>query len=484
MNDLSTPSVDTIPVRNPRTGESDYQFTPATPKEIAASARRLRGNQPAWEAAGVDHRIEVLRRFSAEISARETALRESLEIDTGRAGISALEAGFLGPRVEYLAHNAPAALTVPAASDSFIPGISGQPQYVAVPLVGNITPWNFPFILSMIDTLSALVAGSSVIVKPSEVACRFVAPVREALAAVPELADVCEFVLGDGAVGAELIRHIDAVSFTGSVRTGRKVYEAAARNFIPAFLELGGKDPLIVMPDADLDLATDIALRASVAATGQACQSIERTYVPRDQHDAFVDMLVNKARKVTINHPDIREGHVGPFIFAEQANIVRRQLEDAKAKGARVLTGGEVFSDGGHWLRPTVVVDIDHSMQLMTDETFGPVIPVMAYDTVDEAVALANDSRYGLSANVVGANIDEAVEVGKRLNAGAISVNDGSLTAMVHEFEHQAFKESGLGASRMGLDAMRRFLRKKVLLVNRGRAASIEGFREPPASGD
>lgn len=478
MNDLSTLQWETLGVRNPRTGLVDHQFAPTPPEVIAKIAAELRDNQPAWEASGLDARIAALRAFGAAVKEREPALRDALQADTGRATISAIEVGFLEPRIEWLAKTASEALTVPDESPSAVPGITGRPQFVATPLVGNITPWNFPMILALIDTLSALVAGCAVIVKPSEVACRFAEPLQDAVAAVPEMHGVCRFILGDGAVGAELIRHVDAVSFTGSVRTGRKVYEAAAREFIPAFLELGGKDPLIVMPDADLDLASDIALRASVAATGQACQSIERVYVQRDGHDAFVAQLVDKAERVEINHPDVHDGHVGPFIFADQADIVSRHLRDAVARGAKILTGGEIFTDGGHWLAPTVLTHVTHEMQVMRDETFGPVMPVMAYDSVDDAVALANDTRYGLSANVVGADVEAAVAVGRRLDAGAISINDGSLTSMVHDFEHQAFKTSGLGPSRMGLEAIRRFLRKKVLLINHARAATIDAFQE------
>ena len=359
-----------------------------------------------------------------------------------------------------------------------MPGISGQVQYVPYTLMGNISPWNFPFLLSMVDTLSALAAGCCVVAKPSEVACRFVTPLRKALADIPELDAVCAFVLGDGEVGASLIAHVDVVSFTGSVRTGRKVAEAAAKQFIPAFMELGGKDPLIVTAGADLDMATEIALRASVAATGQACQSIERVYVDSRVHDEFVRQLMVKAQHVEINYPDIHCGHIGPFIFSDQAAVVAGQIADALSKGARLHYGGEILDHGGKWCLPTVLTEVTHDMDIMIDETFGPVIPIMRFSDLEEAIQYANVGRYGLSANVVADTLEQGESIARRLNVGAVSINEGSLTSMIHGFEHQPFKESGMGHSRMGPDAIMRYMRKKAIFVNSGPPVPVDTFKE------
>lgn len=471
-----------IRVTNPRTGKVDFEFAATEPAELRETCRRLRHANPAWAASGVRSRLDVLRRFAQAIENHQSELLEALVADTGRYGIAAVESSFLARKVEALAASAPQLLEVPEARPTHMPDISGQPQYVPYELMGNITPWNFPFLLSMIDTMSALVAGCCVVVKPSEVASRFVEPVRKALSDVPEMDAVCAFVQGGGEVGAALISQVDVVSFTGSVRTGRKVAEAAAKSFIPAYLELGGKDPLIVTACADLEMATEIALRASVAATGQACQSIERVYVDETMHDAFVALLVEKARRVEINYPDIRRGHVGPFIFPDQADVVSRQIEDAVSKGARVLCGGEIIDHGGKWCLPTVLTGVNHQMDVMTHETFGPVIPVMSYRTVEEAIEFANDSRYGLSANVVAGDLELGESIARRLRAGAVSVNEGSITSMVHEFEHESFNESGMGRSRMGNDAILRYLRKKAVFVNRGRPVPLAAFEEAPAT--
>jgi succinate-semialdehyde dehydrogenase/glutarate-semialdehyde dehydrogenase len=223
-------------------------------------------------------------------------------------------------------------------------------------------------------------------------------PVEACIATVPELRDVLGFVRGDGRSGAALIEHVDVVAFTGSVATGQKVAAAAAAAFIPAFLELGGKDPAILLQGSDLERASTAILRASILATGQACQSLERIYVHESQYDAFVALLADKARAAPLSYPDINQGIVGPLIFDQQADIIRRHIEDAVAKGARIETGGVVRElGGGLWIEPTVLSRVDHSMAVMTEETFGPIMPVMKYVDEAEAITLANDTRYGLS---------------------------------------------------------------------------------------
>ena len=331
----------------------------------------------------------------------------------------------------------------------------------------------------MIDAMPALVAGCAVLVKPSEVTPRFAAPVMAAIADIPELKDVLIFAPGDGATGQTLVDLVDCICFTGSVATGRRVAIQAAGRLIPAFLELGGKDPLIVLEGADLDAAATAALRGCALSTGQACQSIERIYVARAIHDDFLARLVTLASAVRLNWPDITKGDIGPIIFERQADILRNQIEDARARGARILTGGEIeIHGGGLWLRPTVIAEVDHDMAVMRDETFGPLLPVMAFDTEDEAVRLANDGEYGLSGAVFAADIEHAARVGRQIEAGAISLNDAALTTLFYEAGKQSFKASGLGPSRMGADGLGRFLRRKALIANTTAPLPIQAFSE------
>jgi acyl-CoA reductase-like NAD-dependent aldehyde dehydrogenase len=451
--------------RNPRTGVHDYQCEHTTSAELDEIVKRLRKTQPVWAALSVEERLKALQDFVSAIEKRGEHVLKALKADTGRVRIAQLEFHALRSVLDRVGADALAMLKDVPAKPTMVPHIHGSGHYVPYGIMGNITPWNFPLLLSFIDTFPALIAGNAVIIKPSEITPRWVDPIREALKDVPAVENVLAFARGPGDTGAALIERVDFVSFTGSVRTGRKVAEAAAKKFIPVFLELGGKDPAVVLSSANVEMATSGILRATVAATGQACQSLERVYVARPIYDEFVAKITEKAKAVTIDMDDAENGFVGPFIFDRQADIVADHIRDAVAKGAKILAGGEIISKGGKWLHPTVLVDVNHKMKVMTEETFGPVIPIMPFDTVDEAVNLANDTVYGLSASVYGA-VDDAMPVARRLNGGAVSINDGSLTAMVQDTAHESFGLSGMGASRFGPEGVLRYVRRKALLNN------------------
>lgn len=456
----------TVSVRNPYTGQTDYTFTEPSPADVAATAVRLRKNQPAWQALGLTGRLTVFEDFAQCLRRHEADLIEALIADTGRTHVARSEVAALFGFIDRARLKAPAALAPAAPREAQVPGIEGAGNRVPYGLVGNISPWNFPLVLSFLDTLPALAAGNAVLLKPSEITPRWVVPFQAALAECPQLAAVLEVIVGAGAVGAAVVEQVDAVVFTGSVETGHKVARAAAQRFIPAYLELGGKDPALVLPGANIEAAARILTFCSVQSAGQACQSIERVYVAREHYDEFVAAAIKTAEAIAINYPDIDAGPVGPFIMADQAAKVLQQVADAKGAGAEVHTGGELLNNGGLWIRPTVMTNVDHSMAVMTEETFGPVMPIMAFASVDEAIELANDSRYGLSAAVFAATTEEAQAVAPRLHAGAVSINDAALTAVINEFEHDAFGESGIGVSRAGLSAYRRFTREQSVMTN------------------
>ncbi len=484
MHAEATHMSDRIEVRNPRSGEIDYHIERPQAAALDRLAAGLRAAQPAWAALGPVDRGRVLGAF-AEAAARQTpALLDALITDTGRRLISLVELQSLAGMVARWSEAAPRLLADTGERPSQTPGVSIRDQLLPYPLVGVISPWNFPLLLSMIDAVPALLAGCAVLVKPSEVTPRFAAPLNALIAGFPELAGVFRFLPGDGQTGAAVIERVDALAFTGSVRTGRLVAQACAERFIPAFLELGGKDPCIILPSADLDEAARIVLRASVQATGQACQSLERIYVPAELHDDFVQRLLQAAEALELNYPDLGKGHLGPLIFARQAEIISAHLDDAIARGARVLSGGRIETHGGGcWIRPTVLVDVNHEMLVMREETFGPVIPVMAYRDIDEAVRLANDSDYGLSAAVLGGDEAACLAVARRINAGAVSINDAGLTTEVHDATHDAFGYSGMGPSRMGDSGLLRYLRRKALMIRRGEVRGMESRDEGLAGG-
>ncbi|MGF2035300.1 MAG: aldehyde dehydrogenase family protein [Nostoc sp. CmiVER01] len=454
----------TIEVRNPRTGKFDYVIIPPPPRLLAQQCKRTRRAQVSWQQLGLEGRIEALQQWKEAILSGRDRLMEALVNDTGRLSTSVLEIDSFLSSIDRWCKLAPELLQ-DSAKNTAIPFIALQQTSVPYPLVGVISPWNFPLLLSTIDTIPALLAGCAVIVKPSEIAPRFVAPLKTAISAVPELRDVLTFVEGAGETGSALIDNVDLVCFTGSVATGRKVAEAAAKRFIPAFLELGGKDPAIVLESANLELATSAILWGSVVNTGQSCLSIERIYVAESIFEKFYHQLVAKAYRLQLAYPTVESGEIGPIIAEKQAAIISDHLLDAVEKGAVIHCGG-VIEDlgGGWWCRPTVLTQVNHSMKVMTEETFGPIMPVMPFSTVEEAVSLANDSIYGLSAAVF-ASETEALEIAQQIDAGAISINDAGLTAIMHEGEKNAFKFSGLGGSRMGAAALKRFMRKKAILI-------------------
>ena len=472
----------TLTARDPRTGAHDFTFSATSPEEMTKTAERMRVAQKDWAGLPISERAARLERFADALHAHRPAISTALEIDTGRRRIAGIEVdGVIGSIMGWNMQ-APGLLPEGWTDGRNNPAFRHAPQFVPYPLVGVISPWNFPLTLSMIDTIPALLAGCAVMIKPSEVTPRFVEPVLAAIADAG-LTDILTFVQGDGQTGAALVEASDAICFTGSVATGRKVAAGCAARFIPAFLELGGKDPLIVTASADIELATDAALRGSVLATGQACQSIERIYVEAGLAEAFTARLAEKAEAVKLNWPDITRGNIGPIIFDKQADILRDQIEDAKAKGARVLSGGQIETHGGGlWLRPTVLAGVTHEMKVMRKETFGPVMPVMSYDSEAEAIALANDTEYGLSAGVISGSLEEAERIGRQIEAGAVSLNDAALTSVFHEAEKHAFKHSGLGGSRMGPAGFQRFLRRKALIANTGAPAPLSSFAEDAAT--
>jgi succinate-semialdehyde dehydrogenase / glutarate-semialdehyde dehydrogenase len=469
-------------VLNPRTGAVDYQFTVPTQQELSERVTSLRLHQAAWAAAEVSLRIAALAQF-AELIAGDQALLDALIQDTGRIAIAKLEVGVVVGAISRWSSDAPALLaSATAVGQAGIPGIRYESYGVPFGLVGVISPWNFPLLLSLIDTIPALLAGSAVIVKPSEVTPRFINRLNQLIAQCAHLNGVLHYLAGAGATGAALTKTVDAVCFTGSVATGKKVLLACAERMIPAFLELGGKDPLVILPGSDLARASDVALRSSVQASGQACQSIERVYVHESQFDEFVRLLVDKANAMSLNYPDICDGDLGPLIFTGQASIIEAQLQDAVLQGARILCGGKIERHGGgYWLRPTVLVDVHARMKMMLEETFGPVIPVVSYTNEAQALALANDSEFGLSAAVVGPDLAQAQAFAVQLEVGAVSINDAALTSAVYEAEKQAFKSSGLGASRMGASGLTRFLRRKSMLIQSGAPFPMIGDRKVQA---
>ena len=282
-------------------------------------------------------------------------------------------------------------------------------------------------------------------------------------------------VAGDGDTGQKLIKQSDAVVFTGSVETGRKVALAATEDFKPAFLELGGKDPAIVLASANIKNAANAIMRGGIVNAGQSCFATERVYVDKNVSKALTDELCALAAQIEINYPDIEKGHIGPMIFDKQVEIIRNHLDDARDKGARILVGGEIEEhDGGYWVRPAIMANVDHSMRIMQEETFGPIVPIMEFETESQAIELANDTTYGLSAAVFG-DENDVVRIGRQLEAGGIYMNDIDLMGAVGmDAEKVAFKHSGLGGTRYGPGGVFRYLQQQALILRHDTPEQID----------
>jgi succinate-semialdehyde dehydrogenase / glutarate-semialdehyde dehydrogenase len=456
-------------IRNPRTGNYDYGIDIHTPEQVKQLCDAMRKQQQAWFEGGVDKRIAAVQQWKQSIEKNKLLLIDALCADTGRYRETVLEVDLVAASIDRWCNIAKDFFKIPVQNNSSIPFIKLQQDLVSFNLVGVISPWNFPLLLSLIDTIPALLAGCAVMVKPSEVTPRFIKVMQATLnpSDAGALPVPLTYLEGDGTTGAALVNNCDLICFTGSTATGKKVYEAASKKMIPVFLELGGKDPAIVLEGADLEAASASVLWGSTANAGQSCLSIERVYVQDTVFDAFTSLLAAKAAKLKLNAADIYEGEIGPIIFEKQAQIINEQLQDALEKGATILYGDEVCKEinGGFYCRPTILINVTHQMKIMQEETFGPVIPVMKFTTKEEAVSLANATIYGLSGAVFAKTDAEAMEVGTKLECGAISINDCALTAVMHEGEKNSFKMSGVGGTRMGPSAIKRFMRQKVFIV-------------------
>ena len=471
---------ETLPVRNPRTGLFDYEISVTSADTVSQCTQSLREAQPEWLALGAEGRAKCLDRFADALMNEIDSLAEALAIDTGRRTFARFEAFKSVELIQMWAERVTPILDQLAGSGQSgqVPAVHYQHRLIPYEVVAVISPWNVPLLLAMIDSIAALSAGCAVLLKPSEVTPRFIVPLQRALDTVPELAAVLRVVTGGADTGSAMIDQVDAVCFTGSVNTGRKVGQQAAACFIPAFLELGGKDPAIILPDADLPFAARAVIRSAVGMTGQACQSLERVYCHESVVGDFTEALLSQLRALSLTCTDQGVGDIAPLIFEPPVETIQSTVDAALKKGAVCLMGGEAVRAGGAWYPPTVLTGVTQDMRIMQEETFGPVIPIASFSSVEEAIALANDSIFGLSAAVFSADHGAAIAVAERLQVGAVSINDASLTGVVNDVEKNSFGFSGMGGSRMGSAGLTRFLRKRALLIQTGEPAAIQLFSD------
>jgi acyl-CoA reductase-like NAD-dependent aldehyde dehydrogenase len=456
-------------VRNPADGSVIASVPIDGPAEVNAAAERARAAQPGWEALGHAGRYELLGRWRDWMLSHTDAIADVLERESGKVRQEAmLEAPALADAINYYGANSARMLADErvAAHNPLLKTKSLTVTYRPYPLVGVIAPWNFPLLLSIGDAIPALAAGCAVVIKPSELTP--LSPIELVRGWREEVGgpDVVQVVNGTGECGSAVVDEVDYVHFTGSVATGKKVMARAAETLTPVSLELGGKDPMIVLEDADPERAANGAAWGGLANAGQICISVERVYATEPVYDEFLARLTGRVeglRQGADRPPFTHE--LGAMTSPAQIEIVEDHLRDAVEKGARLVTGGKRRDGSGDFFEPTVLVDVDHSMKIMREETFGPVIPVMRVRDADEAVRLANDSPYGLSASVFGER-DRAEAVARRLEAGACNVNDVLVNYLAYDVPMGGWKESGIG-SRWAPGGIRRFCRTESLVVSR-----------------
>jgi acyl-CoA reductase-like NAD-dependent aldehyde dehydrogenase len=467
----AAPAEGRIAVENPATGEVIGHVPDLGAEEVRALARRARAAQPHWYEMGFPGRARVLLRMQKWLMDNADRVTRTIVAETGKAYEDAqlAEIAYGASAFGFWAKEAEAYLGDEKVKSAavLVKGKRLILRYEPLGVIGVIGPWNYPLTNSFGDCIPALAAGNAVVLKPSEITPLTSLLLLEGLRECGLPKDVLLVATGRGATGAALIDEVDMVMFTGSTETGKKVMARAAETLTPVALELGGKDPMVVLSDADLERAANHAVYYSMFNGGQTCISIERVYVEEPVYDEFVAKVTEKARKLRQGVPTgPGTVDVGSLTFPPQVDIVERHVQDALAKGARAVVGGHRGTGKGLFFEPTVLVDVDHSMTCMTEETFGPTLPVMKVRDEDEAVRLANDSPYGLGASVFSKDVDRGERVARRLEAGAVCVNEALLNYSALELPMGGWKASGLG-HRHGAGGIRKYCRQQAILVSR-----------------
>jgi acyl-CoA reductase-like NAD-dependent aldehyde dehydrogenase len=460
-----------IAVENPATGEvigHVDNLDAGRVKEIVDRARRA---QPGWEALGFEGRARKLRDLRSWLVENRARVIDVLVREGGKTPEDAMlgDVWYVCDALGFWGRKAPKYL-VDEKVKAHSPLLLGKKilvRYRPMGVVGVIGPWNYPLTNTFGDAIPALMAGNTVVMKPSEITPLTSLLVAEGAETVGFPDGVLSIATGGGETGAALVDNVDMIMFTGSGRTGKKVMQSAAERLIPVSLELGGKDPMIVLSDADLERAANMAVQWSMSNSGQICMAVERVYVEEPVYDQFVSSVVEKVSALRQGAPgEPGRIDVGAMTFPPQMEIIDRHVRDAVDKGAEVLVGGKRAEGPGRFYEPTVVTGVDHTMELMRDETFGPVLPIMKVRDADEAVRLANDTHYGLNSSVFTKDLAKGERIARRLEAGNACVNDALMNYLAQEAPFGGTNESGLGV-RHGPQGIRKYCSQQTILITR-----------------
>jgi acyl-CoA reductase-like NAD-dependent aldehyde dehydrogenase len=463
-------SAEKIIVRSPATLRQIAELPVTQAADLAAAVERGRRAQAVWQQTSFPERSKILYHLRDLLLDEAEKLADILTAETGRprAEVYGNELFYLCDAIGSWAKKSSRYLR-PQRIRPHFPLLKPKKvilTYAPRGVVGIISPWNFPLTMTLGEALPALMAGNAVVIKPSELtpmSAIFGAEIATK-AGFPE--NLLQIAVGYGATGEALIDHADMIAFTGSVETGKRVMRKAAERLIPVSLELGGKDPMIVLKGADLERAAGACVWGALMNCGQICTSIERVYVEAPVYQSFVAKVVARVRGIRQGSSE-NEIDIGSMTSEQQLQKVAAQVDEAVAKGAKVLVGGRRSPDlPGYYYEPTVLVNVDHSMSVMTEETFGPVIPIVKVKDADEALRMANDSRYGLSGSIFSKNKDTAWRLAEKMQSGSVSINDSLVSFIVADAPMGGRKESGYGY-RHGAEGIRKFCQQKTVVIDR-----------------
>ncbi|HVE38764.1 MAG TPA: aldehyde dehydrogenase family protein [Planctomycetota bacterium] len=405
---------------NPATEDVLDEVPEDTPRSIAAKLAKARQAQREWARTPLERRLEAIRRFGDLLAEQRPRLEKTLTAEVGKPiAQSTNEIKGMEPRIDFFLKNTRAVLLEETVFENDDERLQEIISHEPLGVIANVSAWNYPYYVGSNVFLPALLAGNAVLYKPSEHATLTGQAIAKLLRKADVPADVFIPVIGGGEVGAELVRQpVDGVFFTGSYATGKRVSELVAGRMIKIQMELGGKDPVYVCDDVDVETAAVAVADGAFYNTGQSCCAVERIYVHRRIYARFVEAFVQTVKNFILGDPVDPTTYLGPVTRANQLKVLRRQVVDAEAKGATLFRGGQRLPERGYFFEPRVLTDVNHSMEIMREETFGPAIGIQRVTGDAEAVALMNDTEYGLTAGVYSPDRKRAVKILSEINSG------------------------------------------------------------------
>jgi acyl-CoA reductase-like NAD-dependent aldehyde dehydrogenase len=447
-----------LKITNPATGHVIAEMPEDSAQDVSRLLARARAAQPAWAETGFIERSASIRRFRELLDSHLEELARTLTSEVGKPITqSRNEVKGTLARIDFFLEATPRVLREETVHSR--PGLEEAITLEPLGVVANISAWNYPFFVGSNVFLPALLTGNAVLYKPSEFATLTGLAIGGLMREAGVPADVFEVVTGGAETGSAVVRQVvDGLFFTGSYATGRRIAETVAGRMVRMQLELGGKDPVYVCEDVDVEKAAHSAAEGAFYNTGQSCCAVERVYVHERIHDRFVEAFVEAVKAYPVGDPMDDRTFIGPVTRAAQIPVLQRQVNDAQEKGARLLLGGRPLDRAGSWFEPTVLVDVDHTMDVMREESFGPVIGIQRAAGDDVAVRLMNDTEYGLTAGVYSADRERARAILAQVNTGSVYWN--CCDRVSPRLPWTGRRHSGLGST-LGLEGIRAFLQPK-----------------------